>query len=188
MLVAEDTLRAVNLSGVRRLMDVGGGTGAFLVSVGAAYPHLALDLFDLPVVLQGAEARLSQAGLAARVTLHPGSFRDDPLPLGADAMSLIRVLYDHNDSTVARLLASAYAALPAGGRLIVSEPMSGGENPDRTTDVYFAIYTMAMQPGRTRSAQEIQALLTQAGFVTVGIHAGFRPFVTSVVTAAKPKS
>lgn len=187
VLVAEDTLRSVDLSGVRRLMDVGGGTGAFLAAVGAAHPHLALDLFDLPVVLQGAGERLSQAGLSDRVTLHPGSFRDDPLPKGADAISLIRVLYDHNDSTVAGLLAAVHAALPAGGRLIISEPMSGGANPDRTTDVYFAIYTMAMQTGRTRSAQEIGALLAQAGFVSIRIRTGFRPFVTSVVTAEKEK-
>ena len=39
-LVAEDTLRLVDLSGIRRLMDVGGGTGAFLAAVGAAYPDL----------------------------------------------------------------------------------------------------------------------------------------------------
>lgn len=183
VLVAEDTLRLVTLSGARRLLDVGGGTGAFLAAVGAAHPHLALDLFDLPVVLQGAGQRLSEAGLSARVTLHPGSFRDDPLPQGADAISLIRVLYDHDDSTVAGLLGAVHAALPAGGRLIISEPMSGGANPDRTTDVYFAIYTLAMQTGRTRSAAEIQRLLMQAGFVNIRIQIGFRPFVTSVITA-----
>jgi demethylspheroidene O-methyltransferase len=187
VLVAEDTLRLVDLSGVRRLLDVGGGTGAFLAAVGAAHPQLALDLFDLPVVLQGADERLKEAGLSSRVTLHPGSFRDDALPIGADAISLIRVLYDHDDSTVARLLAAVHAALPAGGRLIISEPMSGGEKPDRTTDVYFAIYTMAMQTGRTRSMDEIRELLTQAGFVTIGTRTGFRPFVTSVIAAEKPK-
>jgi demethylspheroidene O-methyltransferase len=188
VLVAEDTLRHVPLSRARRLLDVGGGTGAFLAAVGAAHPHLALDLFDLPVVLQGAGQRLAQAGLSARVTLHPGSFRDDPLPQGADVISLIRVLYDHNDSTVSRLLASVHAALPAGGRLIVSEPMSGGAKPDRTTDVYFAIYTMAMQTGRTRSPAEISALLTGAGFVSVKNIETFRPYVTSVITAEKSES
>jgi demethylspheroidene O-methyltransferase len=144
-----------------------------------------LDLFDLPVVLQGANARLGAAGLSQRVTLHPGSFRDDPLPLGADAISLVRVLYDHADATVAQLLAAVYAALPPKGRLIVSEPMSGGAVPDRTTDVYFAVYTLAMQTGRTRSGAEIAALLSKAGFVNICIQKGFRPFVTSVVTAER---
>ncbi len=185
VLVAEDTLRMVDLSGVKRLMDVGGGTGAFLAAVGAAYPALQLDLFDLPVVLHGAGARLGAAGFANRVSLHPGSFRDDPLPLGADAISLVRVLYDHADATVANLLSAVHAALPPKGRLIISEPMSGGAVPDRTTDVYFAVYTLAMQTGRTRSGAEIAALMAASGFVNISIQKGFRPFVTSIVTGER---
>jgi len=184
-LVAEDTLRLVDLTGVQRLLDVGGGTGAFLAAAGAAHPGLALDLFDLPAVVPGALSRMAAAGLTARCTIHPGSFRDDPLPRGADAISLVRVLYDHADATVERLLAAVHAALPPGGRLIVSEPMSGGARPDRATDVYFAVYTLAMQTGRTRSAPEIAALLQRAGFVKVEAKQGFRPFVTSVVTARR---
>lgn len=184
-LVAEDTLRMVDLRGVRHLMDIGGGTGAFLSAVGAAYPDLTLTLFDLPVVVAGATTRLAQTGMQSRTTIHPGSFRDDPLPKGADAISLIRVLYDHDDSTVAQLLAKVHGALPAGGRVIVSEPMSGGAAPDRATDVYFAVYTLAMQTGRTRSMDEIATLLTAAGFVNIKQTWGFRPFVTSVVTATR---
>lgn len=185
VLVAEDTLRMIPLAGVRRLMDVGGGTGAFLAAVGRTYPQMQLDLFDLPMVLEGARQRLADSGFAGRLTLHPGSFRDDPLPVGADAISLVRVLYDHDDSTVLRLLGAVYAALPVGGRLIISEPMSGGAVPDRATDVYFAIYTLAMQTGRTRSAAEIEALLSSAGFASISVHAGFRPFITSVITARR---
>jgi demethylspheroidene O-methyltransferase len=183
VLVAEDVLSLVDFAGITRLLDVGGGTGAFLAAVGAAHPKLRLDLMDLPVVLQGAGARL--AAMSDRLTLHPGSFRDDPLPQGADAISLIRVLYDHDDSTVKKLLRAVYDALPLGGRLIVAEPMSGGAKPDRQTDVYFAVYTMAMQTGRTRSGAEISDLLVQAGFATVCIKTGFRPYVTSVVTAIR---
>ena len=178
VLVAEDTLRRIDLRGVRHLLDIGGGTGAFVTAVGEAYPDLRLSLFDLPVVVAGAR-------LGARVAVFPGSFRDDLLPLGADAISLIRVLYDHDDQTVAALLAKVHAALPVGGRLIISEPMSGGDRPDRATDVYFAIYTMAMQTGRTRSMAEIGRLLAAAGFQDIKESWGFRPFVTSVVTAQR---
>jgi demethylspheroidene O-methyltransferase len=184
ILVAEDVLSLVDFAGVSRLLDVGGGTGAFLAAVGAAYPKLRLDLMDLPVVLQGTGARL--AAMSDRLTLHPGSFRDDPLPQGADAISLIRVLYDHDDSTVKALLRAAYQALPLGGRLIVAEPMSGGAKPDRQTDVYFAVYTMAMQTGRTRSGAEIAEMLALTGFTSIRIQTGFRPYVASVVTAVRP--
>ncbi len=178
-LVAADTLRLVTLRGVTHLMDVGGGTGAFLRAASAACPSLKLTLFDLPAVVAGAQP-------LANMTVHPGSFRDDPLPRGPDAISLIRVLYDHADATVAALLCKTLDALPAGGRLIISEPMSGGARPDPATDVYFAVYTLAMQTGRTRSAAEISAMLSGAGFSDIRPVPGPRPFVTSVVTAKKP--
>jgi demethylspheroidene O-methyltransferase len=181
-LVAEDTLRLVNLRDVRHLMDVGGGTGAFLSAVGVAYPRVSRTLFDLPAVVAGAGARLG-----AGVTIHPGSFRDDPLPTGADAISLVRVLYDHADATVAALLAKVRQSLPAGGRLIISEPMSGGARPDPATDVYFSVYTLAMGTGRTRSAAEIAALCRSAGFVCPDGARTLRPFVTSVVEARVAK-
>jgi demethylspheroidene O-methyltransferase len=184
-LVAEDTLRLVDLSGVRHLMDVGGGTGAFLAAAARRNTAMRLTLFDLPAVVPEARARFAALGLSDRVEVVPGSFRDDPLPRGADAISLVRVLYDHADATVRALLAAAHAALPPGGQLIVSEPMSGGARPDPITDTYFAIYTLAMGTGRTRSAPAIAALLSEAGFVGIRIRPGPRPFVTSVVVARR---
>ncbi len=186
LLVAQDTLRTVSLKGVQHLLDIGGGTGAFLNAVGDAYPRLKMSLFDLPQVTPGATARFEQAGMMDRVTLHPGSFRDDLLPDGADAISLIRVLYDHADDTVATLLEDVFDALPDGGRLIISEPMGGGAQPDRAGDVYFAFYTMAMQTGRTRSAEEITALCQTAGFTDIRCPRPARNYVTRVISARKP--
>jgi demethylspheroidene O-methyltransferase len=182
-MVAEDTLRLVDMSGIRHLMDVGGGTGAFLAAAGDANPGLRMTLFDLPAVVPGATARLARFG--GRVSICPGSFRDDPLPTGADAISLVRVLYDHADETVAALLRSAFDSLPDGGRLVVSEPMSGGARPDRITDTYFAFYTLAMRTGRTRSAAEIAGMLAGAGFSDIRIAPGYRSYVTSAVSAVR---
>lgn len=182
VLVAEDTLRLVDLSRRDRLLDVGGGTGAFLEEVGKAHPGLSLSLFDMPAVLDAVPQRLQ-----SRLTLHPGDFRADPLPVGADTISLVRVLYDHPDAVVTALLAKVRGALPPGGMILVSEPMSGGDHPDPATDVYFAIYTLAMRTGRTRSASEIAGLLREAGFDSIRQRPGDRPFVTSVVTGFATK-
>jgi demethylspheroidene O-methyltransferase len=182
-LVAEDTLAAVDLTAARHLMDVGGGTGAFLSAVARVAPHLALTLFDLPAVAPHARARFDADRIA--VTITPGSFRDDHLPRGADTITLVRVLYDHSDDTVRALLSRVHAALPAGGRLIVSEPMTGGDRPERAGDAYFALYCMAMRTGRARSAQEVAALLSAAGFGQISRPRPARAFVTSVVTAVR---
>lgn len=184
-LVAEETLRSVSLRGVRRLMDVGGGNGAFLAAVAAAYPDMRACLFDLPQVAPAADARFREAGVSDRLDIVPGNFRKDDLPQGADAISLVRVLYDHADETVDRLLRCCFEALPPGGRLIVSEPMTGGGHPTRAGDVYFALYTMAMGTGRARSPEEISEVLRRTGYAQVAHIPTFRPFVTSVVTAVR---
>ncbi|WP_262386451.1 Demethylspheroidene O-methyltransferase [Roseobacter fucihabitans] len=186
LLVAEDTLRAVSFKGAKHLLDIGGGTGAFLEAVGQATPSLQMTLFDLPQVTPAARARFDAAGMSTRVQICPGSFRDDPLPQGADMISLIRVLYDHADETIEALLRAVYAALPAGGRLLISEPMGGGSAPDAAGDVYFAFYTMAMQTGRARSPAEITALCKAAGFEKIHSPKPARSFVTRVLTAQKP--
>jgi|UPI000060167F demethylspheroidene O-methyltransferase len=177
--VADDTLRLVDLRDAKRVMDVGGGTGAFLRVVAKLYPELPLTLFDLPHVLSVADR------FSPKLDFAPGSFRDDPIPQGADVITLVRVLYDHPDSVVEPLLAKVHAALPPGGRLIISEAMAGGAKPDRACDVYFAFYTMAMSSGRTRSPEEIKQMLEKAGFTKVSKPRTLRPFITSVIEAER---
>lgn len=185
-LVADETLAAVNLGRHRCLMDVGGGTGAFLCAALTANPRLKGTLFDLPQVVAHASEGFARTDLAGRVRIVPGSFRDEALPSGADVISLVRVLYDHGDETAEQLLSSVFNALPPGGTLLVSEPMTGGKRPTRAGNAYFAIYTMAMQTGRTRSPGQISDAMSRAGFVDIRRHPTSRPFVTSVVTGRKP--
>jgi len=185
-MVAAETLAAVSFARVRHLADIGGGTGAFLEAVASAHPGPKLTLMDLPEVAAQAEARLGRKGLAGRLAVVPGSFLDDPLPRDADAITLVRVLYDHEDATVRRLLARVHAALPPGGQLIVSEPMSGGERPARAADAYFGFYTMAMGTGRTRSPDRHAALLAEAGFTEIRRHSGASEVITSVLSARRP--
>jgi len=184
-LVAEEALRVMDLTGVGTLLDIGGGTGAFLTAVGRALPGIRLHLFDLPQVIDPATQRFAEAGLADRVTITGGSFRTDALPMGADAISLIRVLYDHSDDTVRMLLAKTHAALPDGGRIVVSEPMSGGDHPNRPGDAYFGLYCLAMGTGRARSADEIAQHLQAAGYTDIRVRKTARPFITSVVEGRK---
>ena len=75
-LVAEEALRVVDLRGVKTLLDVGGGTGAFLTAAGLAHPDLQLHLFDLPVVAEGAAARFARSGLTERADHHGRKFPD----------------------------------------------------------------------------------------------------------------
>ncbi|MFN6935771.1 MAG: methyltransferase, partial [Tsuneonella sp.] len=64
----------------RRMLDVGGGSGAFVEAVAQVASKLELGVFDLPAVTPLAQARFDRTALADRVTIHSGSFRDDALP------------------------------------------------------------------------------------------------------------
>lgn len=165
--VAADLLAAYPVRRHRRLLDVGGGEGAFLQAAARAAPRLTLSLIDLPAVAGIARDRLRRAGLEARATVHEGDFLHDPLPPGADLITLVRILHDHDDAGVDAILSACRAALPPDGTLLIGEPMSGGERPERVGDVYFAFYLLAMGRGRARSPAELTERLHAAGFTRV---------------------
>lgn len=181
--VAEDVLAVAPFAGVRRLMDVGGGDGTFLRRAAARHPHLAVTLFDLPAVAALARERFDREGFGERAEAVGGSFRDGPLPTGADAISLVRVVHDHDDSVVLDLFAKARAALPPGGLLLVAEPMAGEPGAERMGEAYFGFYLLAMGSGRPRRAAELAAMLETAGFGAIRRLATPRPMLTGVLTA-----
>ncbi len=167
-LVAEQVLQAYDFSRHRRVLDVGGGQGTFLSHVARAHPHLALQLFDLPAVAELAQARLAQSGLGSRVECSGGSFFQDSLPTGADLITLVRVAYDHPDDRVRLILSAIRKALrPAGGHLLLAEPLSGTPGAQAMGDAYFGLYLLAMGKGRARSAERLSVLMLEAGFVEV---------------------
>lgn len=163
-LVAHEILDACDLRPYRRLLDIGGGEGAFLCAAAARHPGLGLMLFDLPAVAARAADRFAQAGVQGRAALFGGDFFRDPLPQGADIASLVRVLHDHDDDFALMILRKAHAALPKGGVLLVAEPMSGTRGAEACADAYFGFYLAAMGSGRPRTPMEIAALLRRAGF------------------------
>jgi demethylspheroidene O-methyltransferase len=163
-LVADTILDAYPLDRHRCLLDLGGGDGTFLSIVARRSPHLRLMLFDLPPVAARAAARFAGSGLGARATAHGGDFRRDSLPTGADVVSLVRVLHDHDDESALEILRAARGALPAGGTLLIGEPMADAPGAATVGAAYFGFYLMAMGQGRARTPHEIGRLLATTGF------------------------
>jgi len=181
--VAADLFRAYPIHRHHRLMDVGGGEGAFLGLAGERAPALKLMLYDLPAVTQRARRRLACAGLSDRTEVFAGDFLSEPVPAGADLITLVRILHDHDDAGVLALLKSIRAALPPDGALLIAEPMSSSPRPDRVADVYFALYLLAMGRGRARTPGEIGALLRAAGFRRVRTLRTRTPFLLRALLA-----
>lgn len=182
-LVAQDILDAYPLDRHGCLLDVGGGDGTFLAAAAARNPELRLMLFDLPAVAERAGARFAAQGLARRVTVAGGDFFVDPLPQGADVVSLVRVIHDHDDARVRAILRAVRRALLPGGTLLLAEPMSGTRGAEPVGDAYFGFYLLAMGSGRARSQAELAALLREAGFARVRAAATRQPLQTGLLVA-----
>lgn len=80
--------RSVDLAGRRRLLDLGGGSGAYSISAVGAYPGLGAVVFDLPPVIEVTREYLDEHGVADRIDVVGGDFTRDPFPC---SMTIARV-------------------------------------------------------------------------------------------------
>ncbi len=174
-MIAAEILSSYDVSRHYCLLDVGGGEGSFLRLAAAKAPKLRLQLFDLPEVV--AEANLPNA------KVYGGNFRQGRLPTGADIITLIRVLHDHDDAAALQILKTVYEALPPGGTLLIAEPMAGTRGAEPVGAAYFGFYLLAMGSGRARRQDEIEAMVLQAGFRAVKHIPTSQPMLASILTA-----
>lgn len=149
-----------------RLLDVGGGQGAFPIELCRRYPHLSATVFDLPHVCDLATEKIAESGLGSVLDTTAGDFLDDePLPSGYDVILLSMILHDWDEASNRRLLAKCYAALPPGGAVVVCELVL---NPERTGPPAAALMGMNMlietEGGKNYSQTEYTTWLVEAGF------------------------
>jgi hypothetical protein len=155
-------LNAYSLSGVRTLVDVGGGNGSTLCGVLARYPGLKGVLFDRPDVVERARANLDAAGLADRCTTVGGSFFES-VPPGGDAYLLRRVIHDWDDEQALAILRNCRKAMTASARLLVVESViPPGNNP--SFGKLLDLVMLVMPGGLERTEAEYRQLYRDAGF------------------------
>ncbi len=184
--ITSEILDAVDFGAGERLLDVGGGMGAFVLGAAERYPNLELAVFDLPGVAQHARTRVGESGHGDRIDVHGGDFFEDPLPGGFDVVTLVRILHDHDDEDVRRLLPKVRGALRPGGRLVVAEPMSGVAGAGSVGPAYFSLYLLAMGKGRPRTPDELSDYLTEAGFRHVRRLRSRAPVLATLLVARAP--
>ncbi|MEM8626468.1 MAG: methyltransferase [Pseudomonadota bacterium] len=184
-LVAEDLLDAYALARHENILDVGGGDGTFLRAVAERTTDARLTLFDLPTVAERAQERFAERQLTGRTRCVGGSFFDDPLPTGADLITLVRVLFDHDDTSAGKILSACAQASAPGTRLLVAEQMAGTRGAEAMGDAYFGFYLLAMGHGRARRAEHLTEMIEDAGFCDVKRVRTRRPLLASALVATR---
>jgi hypothetical protein len=161
-------LDAYDLSDVRTLADIGGGTGSKLAGILSHYPTMRGLLFDVPHVVERARPLLAAAGLLERCEIQGGDFFASA-PVGADAYVLGHIIHDWDDAKAGRILDSLRRAMSSGARLLVVEyivpdvdavPPGNGAWLSKWLDLHM----MVAVGGLERIEAEYQRLFTDHGF------------------------
>jgi SAM-dependent methyltransferase len=180
--------RAVDFTPFKRLLDIGGGSGAYDIELCRYYPHLHATVYDLPFVTEIAADKVAQAQLRDRIDTAAGDFFADPVfPADHDAVLLSMILHDWDEADDREILRKCHAALPSGGVVIISELLA---DDDKTGPVPAALMSLNMlietEGGRNYTAGEYSAWLDEVGFRDIRTVRFEAAGANGVVLARKP--
>ncbi|MHC4427295.1 MAG: methyltransferase [Planctomycetota bacterium] len=182
-----DVLKFLDLTGCKKLIDVGGGPGTYSIMFCQQYPELAATIFDLPEVLEIAKENVEEASLSDRVRMQPGNYYTDELGGEYDVAFLSDMLHQESAETGKMIVEKSYRALASGGRIVIQamfldDDDSGPEWPALHNLLMLLIY----EGGKAYSMAETIPWLEQAGFVDVQrVRMSFYN-VNSLIIARKP--
>jgi hypothetical protein len=168
---------AYDFSGLKKIVDVGGGQGEFLIAVLKAHPTLTGVLFDLPAAINSAQQAIA-ADLTERCALVAGDFFA-AVPSGGDAYVLSAVIHDWLDDKAVAILQNCHRAMGKNSTLLLIERVL----PPRaeraaTLQPYASLADLLMMVigGQERTEAEFRALFAQAGFALTRVIPTQSPF------------
>lgn len=183
---APELIAAVGVAGVRRMLDVGGGSAAYSIAFAQASPELAADVLDRPQVLAIAARHIAAAGLERRVRTLEGDLTADEFPGGYDLVLVSAICHMLSPGQNQDLFRRVFQALRPGGRIAVQDFIL---NPAKTAPKAAALFSLNMlvgtEAGASYSEPEYTAWLREAGFAGVKRIALTEP--AGLMTGARPE-
>lgn len=156
------------LSGFKRLLDIGGATGTYTIAFLKKNPNMTAVLFDRPLVIPMAKEKLEAEGFLDRVELVAGDFYADELPTGCDLALLSAIIHQNSPEQNFDLYCKVQRALVPDGKVLIRDHVM---SPDRTYPPQGALFAINMlvntEGGGTYTFDEIKEGLEKAGFVDV---------------------
>jgi SAM-dependent methyltransferase len=160
---APHVVGSLDLTGVSRVLDVGGGSGEYAMAFVRAKPGLSATVFDLPDILPLTARYVAEANLSERIELVAGDYLADALGEGLDLVFLSAILHSNAPAENRRLLARCAAALTAGGQMVIQEFVLDEERTGPLFPALFALNMLVGTPaGDAYTEAEIRAWMAEA--------------------------
>ena len=165
---APHQLAGIDLSGIRSLLDVGGGSGAFSMEFISRKPEMEATVFDLPNVVPITRRFIDKEGFTGKIATYTGDYTVDELPVGFDLVFLSAIIHSNSLEVNRNLIKKCYKSLNPGGKVIIQDWIM---NNERTLPVQGAIFAINMlvgtEAGDCFSEEEVTDMLQNAGFKNV---------------------
>jgi predicted O-methyltransferase YrrM len=158
-----------DVTGVKSLLDVGGGSGCFCITLAKQNPQLRCTVMDLPAMCEVAREYIAAGGVSDRVGVHPLNMFTEQWPRGHDAMLFSNIFHDWGQQTNEKLARSAFEALPSGGRIYLHEMLLDDTGDGPRTTAAFSALMLANTRGRQFTFQQLKSLLEGAGFTDIEV-------------------
>ena len=162
---AEALATTYNFSQHQRVLDLGGGTGSFLLAVLRHHAGLQTTLFEVPAVAALARKRIVNTPLEERVQVVEGDFFTDPIPDGHDAILLANVIHLFSPEHNLALLRRIRERVPDGARLLLVDFWT---DPTHTQPTFAALLAGEFQivtgEGAAYSEEELCGWLQERGW------------------------
>ena len=176
--------RSADFRGVRRLLDVAGGSGGFAIALAQRYPELRCSVADLDVVCAITQTYIDKYGVADQVDTLVLNMFFQPWPTGYDAVFMSCVLHDWALEQRLELMRRSFDALPSGGRIFIHEMLVSDAADGPYGPAMFSLGMRIGTLGKQFSAPELRQALESVGFVDAVVHNTHGYF--SLMSARKP--
>jgi DNA-binding transcriptional ArsR family regulator/SAM-dependent methyltransferase len=165
-------LGALDLSGRKRLLDLGGGPGTYAIALCRSYPDLRAVIFDLPETVEIARDRIEEHHLERRIETSAGDYLRDPIGRDYDAVLISNIVHSLSLDEFALLAEKVRAAMAPGGLVVVRDFYLDESRTNPLESALFAVNMLvSTEGGNCYTPSEVKGVLRSAGFVRLRMRA-----------------